>query len=510
MNQIHAYGRDRPRTTLAIALLLFLAAITAGETGAFGTTGSIPAAVPPRPLQYADLQLQVSTGSDWTTVSLLNATLVDSHTVSTSPGSSVSFNTAGVGITNSAPSAMRGTNSAAASRSTVNLVYQLPSSGNVTLQVCRGQLGLTTATLTRRAPQDPVVSSLADRALTGWVGSCYDPANSTLAVSSLSGGTSAWPRPVSTTRHVLAAYYPWYNSSTFSSPPVLNGFTESWWPDVPRAPYDTTSASSVDAQVAEAAAKGIDGFVLEFNGDPTLAARNQLVTAAAESRHRFYVAPMVDLAYLPGLASTFSLQDQAHYISQWTAEALATTKGRVQLTQSGRPVVFYYDTAAMSPSAWVLAESQLSQAGEMPYAIGDATGATYGMPGLFSYSPNSVSNDADLPAFYEQLQQAARFDSAVGNISEPQQLLVAPVSPGMNNTEETLPWNSRIDVWRAGGIRYDDTWSSALALRPDWVLVTTWNEWYESTGIAPSLNAGTTALSQTGQWAALWRTSSGL
>jgi hypothetical protein len=49
----------------------------------------------------------------------------------------------------------------------------------------------------------------------------------------------------------------------------------------------------------------------------------------------------------------------------------------------------------------------------------------------------------------------------------------------------------------ANGERYQLTWDAALANDPDWVLVTSWNEWYEGTVVQPSVRAGDLALLQT-------------
>ena len=35
---------------------------------------------------------------------------------------------------------------------------------------------------------------------------------------------------------------------------------------------------------------------------------------------------------------------------------------------------------------------------------------------------------------------------------------------------------------------------------PEWVLITSWNEWYETTNVAPGTTTGTRALDQTRTW----------
>jgi len=55
------------------------------------------------------------------------------------------------------------------------------------------------------------------------------------------------------------------------------------------------------------------------------------------------------------------------------------------------------------------------------------------------------------------------------------------------------------------GERYQATWDAALASDPDWILVTSWNEWYEGTAVEPSVRFGDLALRQTADNAAAWK-----
>ena len=52
------------------------------------------------------------------------------------------------------------------------------------------------------------------------------------------------------------------------------------------------------------------------------------------------------------------------------------------------------------------------------------------------------------------------------------------------------------------GERYAATWDAALAAQPDWVLITSWNEWFEGTSVEPSVEYGDLALQQTAAQAA--------
>jgi hypothetical protein len=64
----------------------------------------------------------------------------------------------------------------------------------------------------------------------------------------------------------------------------------------------------------------------------------------------------------------------------------------------------------------------------------------------------------------------------------------------------TNPMNGMYRARGTNGERYADTWRAAVGSDPEWVLITSWNEWYESTHIAPGVNSGGRALEQTATW----------
>ena len=75
-----------------------------------------------------------------------------------------------------------------------------------------------------------------------------------------------------------------------------------------------------------------------------------------------------------------------------------------------------------------------------------------------------------------------------------------PVSPGYDDRSRNRQQTVYID--RAGGQRYEDEWAAALNTLPDWVVITSWNEYMEQTHIAPGTTTGSQALDQTARWAA--------
>jgi hypothetical protein len=60
-------------------------------------------------------------------------------------------------------------------------------------------------------------------------------------------------------------------------------------------------------------------------------------------------------------------------------------------------------------------------------------------------------------------------------------------------------------VPRNNGATYRASWQGAISSRPDWISVSTFNEWFEGSMIEPGTRYGSLYLTLTGQYSALWR-----
>ncbi|MGH2792879.1 MAG: glycoside hydrolase family 99-like domain-containing protein, partial [Actinomycetota bacterium] len=120
--------------------------------------------------------------------------------------------------------------------------------------------------------------------------------------------------------------------------------------------------------------------------------------------------------------------------------------------------------------------------------------------GVHQYNPNFMTS-AELAQWNRDTMLDARL-LATGDATGPH-LTVATVSPGYN--DRRLRGNANPIVERgSAGERYLASWDAAVAGDPDWILVTSWNEWYEGTHIEPSVLYGDLALRQTAERTALF------
>lgn len=80
----------------------------------------------------------------------------------------------------------------------------------------------------------------------------------------------------------------------------------------------------------------------------------------------------------------------------------------------------------------------------------------------------------------------------IHSFHEPQGLLLlevhaATIAPGYDDTIIRRP---RLVVDRANGSYYMGAWEMVMVSKPQWVLVTSWNEWHEGSEIEPGLEFG--------------------
>jgi hypothetical protein len=120
--------------------------------------------------------------------------------------------------------------------------------------------------------------------------------------------------------------------------------------------------------------------------------------------------------------------------------------------------------------------------------------------GAFTYATASISQP-DLERFDSvQALQTQSYNLSYGG---ERRVDAATVSPGYNDSR--LGRETTLVVDRANGALYDAQWQMAIAAQPDWILVTSWNEFWENTHIEPSVLYGRRYQRRTRTWSELFR-----
>lgn len=425
------------------------------------------------------LRLELSTTSDWATVTLDGITARVQRTVDSFPGATVTAKAAQWTLV-------------PATGQQATLVVDLVSSPGSTpaLTLEKGMDGIATARLTTRNP-GRASTTAADVSLTtherssNSITMAIDPAR-----LDIGGLVVPWLDP---RRLTMAFYYPWFGPKAPAEWSIA--------PDKPTSPYDTQDPTEVSRMVGQAIDAGLDGFVVSWDGAPHENATRTLLTAAA-ARPGFLVAPLLELNtwISSGLLgkSTFNATAAAAATRSFFADAPA---GSV-LRTNGRPVMFTFGMWNLSPSDWRVFRAALIDLN--PFIVGDRITGDYAVDGFYNYDPNTRTIPG-LEARNDDGVNLTRLQSVL-DPSIPQRLWAATASPGFDN-RASAPLFQRRWTDRESGARYDDTWRLAIDSAPEWVVVTSWNEWYEQTHIAPGILTGTRALTQTAFWTSRFRSS---
>jgi hypothetical protein len=363
-----------------------------------------------------------------------------------------------------------------------DLVLAVPPGSVPGVSMCKNYLGPATVTLLRTTDGSTTAASHTNSgSATATIQGCENPSSFEIDREALVGPTR-WPERMDPRPLVLANYYPWYGTGLA---PLVR--------DRPTGPVDTDDPAAVDAAIAAAAAAGIDGFIVEYEGSPTHEADVDEAFRAADRRPGFHSALMLDFDIM-GNRWGWTGPD---LLDRVLGEVNRLSAHTSYLEVGGLPVVFLYGTQRLDPQQWSAALDRLNRAtGTRLFVVTDDQRIP--SPGMYAYSTNTAMDEATLRSWSHGmlLERHAR----PGLVDAPRSLWVAPVSPGYDDTALGRARPNYVD--RAGGARYDQTWSAAMGSLPDWIMVTTWNEYFEQTHVVPGTTTGNLALEQTTAWSA--------
>ena len=287
---------------------------------------------------------------------------------------------------------------------------------------------------------------------------------------------------------VLAFYYPWYDESTWSS-----GRTS----DAPTQPYASSDRGVMGRQIEQAQAAGIDAFVAAWygpgGGNPT---ESNLVALLEEAAARnFHIAILLETnsPFLGGSGDTAAALQHALGVH---------AASPAYLRVDGRPVIFFWRTDSYGAGTWQAIRAQ-ADPGNSSLWIADGTDTSYLsiFDGHHLYS-NTWNPPADLAAV------DAKFAAQVAESRErtgATRYWVATAMPGYDDTHA----RGGFAAGREGGAYYDRSWAAAIASKPNWVVITSFNEWMEGSQIEPSVTYGDHYLNQTARWSAQFKAGGG-
>jgi len=166
----------------------------------------------------------------------------------------------------------------------------------------------------------------------------------------------------------------------------------------------------------------------------------------------------------------------------------------------GKPVLFFWDPLGNGRTVymWASIRSQVDPNNAMIWsAEGVDTSLLSVFDGLhlFSAAYWGIQN-GDITAVDQGFR--AKID-AYNSAHSTQKIWAAGVLPGYDDTRIPGRKGTYV-VARNNGATYSESWTGALASKPDWVTITSFNEWFEGSMIEPSVSYGNLYLNMTQQF----------
>ena len=281
-------------------------------------------------------------------------------------------------------------------------------------------------------------------------------------------------------RLVIAFYYAWYDQKTWQSGKV---------PDVPISPYASANREVMARQIDQAKGAGIDAFVLNWWGQGNQTEKNlkALLDIAAEKGFRMEVDFDLNSPFMGGAGSYADNLRHLH-----TVHATQPAYLRFQ----GRPVVFFYNVGRLPVSTWQNLRQQVDPDRKALW-IAEGTNLQYQsvFDGHHLYSitwPNKTPPAQTLSQWGDRVRKYNREHGT-------SKLWIATVMPGYDD-RKARPGNGFARS-REDGDYYRKCWQAAIASKPQWVVINSFNEWPEGSYIEPSQAYGHLYLDLTREWA---------
>ena len=302
-------------------------------------------------------------------------------------------------------------------------------------------------------------------------------------------------------RQVLAFYYGWYGNPQVSSrwihwekvnesEKTIGSSTH--YPSL--GPYDSHDPKVIEQHCRWAKEAGLTGFIVSWwaQGDFHDQGLPLLLDAAQRTGLNITV-------YFETVRANDALKDVLYLLEHYGRHP-------AWLKVQAKPVLFVYGRAIgqIKVDGWLKVISEANEKfSDGAVFIGDQISekAARVFDGIHTYNP--TGSTAGKSAAQIRAWAHTAYPSLV-RTAGPDRIACVTVIPGYDDSKLGRP-SPRPNTDRHDGETYRALWEEAIAAGPDWVLLTSWNEWHEGSEIEPSVENGDRALKSTGSFATRFR-----
>lgn len=307
---------------------------------------------------------------------------------------------------------------------------------------------------------------------------------------------------------VLAFYYTWYGT------PENHGNWVHWGKVNPEkhdisasthyptiGAYDSHDPGTIDYHIQLAQDHGVDAFICTWWGQGRFDDR-AFVTVLERAKEKGFEVTIY-WETVPGKGNvkiTNAVDDLAYVLERYGSHPAF-------LKLNGKPVIFVYGRVmgqvAMSEWAQIITLAQ-ERTGKDFLLIADGYRDGYArmFDGIHTYNICALVQGKSVDELREFSRQS--FASAVRTARKRGKLSCITIIPGYDDTKIRTPG---INAERLDGEAYKVFWEEAIAAKPDWILITSWNEWHEGSEIEPSWEDGDKYIKMTGEYSARFKES---
>jgi len=304
-------------------------------------------------------------------------------------------------------------------------------------------------------------------------------------------------------RHVLAFYYTWYGT------PERHGSWRHWGAvnaeehDIAasthypaKGAYDSHDPQIIDWHIDLAKRHGLTGFIATWWGQETFDDQAFRVVLDRAAKQDFRATVYWETAPGKGYAQIGqAVEDLLYLLNQYGGHPAF-------LTLAGKPVIFVYGRVMgqVPLDAWptILKDVRDDYAKDFVLiADGYQQGYARVFDGVHTYNICGWVKDKTPEEL--RASSAESFESAVALARSQGKISCITIIPGYDDTKIREPG---LNAKRQDGATYRVLWEEAIKADPDWVLITSWNEWHEGSEIEPSWEDGDTYIKMTKEYAA--------